>query len=143
MCGATHPHTACQLGAARIVYRFHPFFDRQVSVLRTIRLGDEPAVVVRVEALDADPGSEDSQLRISVPCWMLDEAACAKVVVGDVPRIEVDALMRLRRFLDQLGKTSGGEPSVSGVMMAKGDRHEFPATTQATHRDAPSEAADV
>jgi hypothetical protein len=93
--------------------------------------------------LDGESGSEDSQLRISVPCWMLDEAACVKVVVDDVPRIEVDALVRLRRFLDQLGTASGGETSISGLMMAKGGRHEFPATTQTADADAFSEAADV
>lgn len=64
-------------------------------------------MIVRIEPLADDSDGGDSQLRINVPCWMLDEAACASVVHVDVPRIAVDALVRVRTFLDQLTKTSG------------------------------------
>ena len=58
----TYQHTAHQLGPARIAYRFHPFFDRDVVVIRRVNRQQQPAVMVRIEP----------ELRIVIPCWMLD-----------------------------------------------------------------------
>jgi hypothetical protein len=126
-----------------IGYRFHPFFNRQVAVLRRIRNGDQPAVIVLVEPLETDAEDEESQLRISVPCWMLDEAACASIVSRDVPRIDGDALVSLQGLLDQLGMPSGQPHAESGSMMAKGDRHETPETTGAHRSGARPKATDT
>ncbi len=122
-----HPHTACQLGLARIVYRFHPFFRRQVTVLRTIRRGAMPAMIVRIEPLQGEEDSEE--LRISVPGWMLDAEACSRVVLdANNGRIAIDVLIRLRTLVD------------SGLMVAKGDLHE---STTTAHEDAADEATDA
>jgi hypothetical protein len=112
---------------ARILYRFHPFFDRQVTVLRTIRRGEIPAMIVRVEPLQGEDDSEE--LRISIPLWMLDDATCSRIVVNaNGGRIAIDALLRLRTLVD------------SGLMVAKGDRHE---STTTVHEDVANEAADA
>jgi hypothetical protein len=129
--------------SAAIVYRFHPFFDRQITVLRRIRQGDHPAVIVRVIPQDSQPESEDSELRINVPCWMMDSAACGKVQLSDQPRIDVDALCKLRRLVDQFFKASSNAKGSSGPMMAKGDRHETRSTTQGTHRNTAPEATNA
>jgi hypothetical protein len=110
--------------------------------LRKIRQGDHPAVIVRVEPLDNESDNEDSELRVNVPCWMLDRAACANVQLAERPRIDVDALLRLRKLIDQLAKTSGEARAESGSMMAKGDRHETSDSTAARATEAASEAAN-
>jgi hypothetical protein len=112
---------------ARIHYRFHPFFDRQVTVLRTIRRGDIPAMIVRIDPLQGEEDAEE--LHISIPGWMLDEEACLRVVLdANTARIAIDALLRLRTLVD------------SGLMVAKGDRHE---STTTAHEDAADEATDA
>ena len=112
---------------ARIKYRFHPFFDRQVTVLRTVRRGDMPAMIVRIDPLQGDEDAEE--LHISVPSWMLDEEACARVVMdANNPRIAIHALLRLRTLVD------------SCLMVTKGDRHE---STTTAHEDAADKATDA
>jgi hypothetical protein len=143
MHAAACPHTACQLGRARIIYRFHPFANKDVTVLRRTRYGGDPAVLVRVE--HDDKNSDDPELRVVVPCWMLDQAACSAVVVRDTPRINIDALNHLRQLVDQFAKTSGQENGDSVPMTAKGDRHETRnrKPTQAARPHAASETTDV
>jgi hypothetical protein len=99
-------------------------------------------VIVRVEPLDDESDNEDAELRINVPCWMLDQAACANVQLADRPRIDVAALLRLRRLLDQLAKTSGEGSGKSGSMTAKGDRHEASDSTPAPAAEAACQAAN-
>ncbi len=126
-----------------IVYRFHPFFGRHVTVLRRIRNGNQPAVIVLVEPLEPNADNEDSQLRINVPNWMLDAHACASIVAHDVPQVDGNALINLRKLLDQLGIPSGQAHVESGSMVAKGDRHETTTTTAERHSNTSPKAADV
>jgi len=99
-----------------VAYRFHPFFDRNITVLRVLRRGEVPSVVARIERVDRN--SEDEELRINIPCWMIDEMAC-KTCNGQTQqgRIVIDALRRLRAVVD------------SGLMVVKGDCHETETTT--------------
>jgi hypothetical protein len=85
-----HPHTAHQLGSARIFYRFHPFFCREVSVIRRLR-ADDSAVIVQVA---------DSELKISVPGWMLERSFCDHLVLEAAARVDVNALRQLREIVD-------------------------------------------
>ena len=48
-----YPHTAHQLGSAKIIYRFHPFVDRQVMVIRRTNRSGVPAVLVRIRLHDS------------------------------------------------------------------------------------------
>jgi hypothetical protein len=100
---------------------------------------------VRVERRGDGPISGDPELRISVPVWMLDEAACSAVVVCEQPAIELSSLKDLRKLVDQLAKTTSQDNGSSGSMMAKGDRHETRNRnrTQATCPDTASETADA
>ena len=98
-----------------------------MTVLRTIRRGDMPAMIVRIDPLQGEEDAEE--LRISVPGWMLNKEACVRVVLdANNPRIAIDALLRLRTLVD------------SGLMVAKGDRHE---STTTAHEDAANEATDA
>ena len=71
-------------------------------VLRTIRRNGQPAVIVRVEPLAGVASGEQSQLLIQVPCWMLDEATCARIVTDGRPLVDVATLGKLRDLLDRL-----------------------------------------
>jgi hypothetical protein len=72
-----------------------------VTVLRTIRRNGQPAVIVRVEPL-ASAADEQSQLLIQVPCWMLDEATCARILTASRPLLNVVTLGKLRELVDRL-----------------------------------------
>lgn len=85
-----------------------------------------PSAIVRVEQLDTQ--SEDEELLISVPCWMLDEQACAHLTFdGNSIRISLDALLQLRTLVD------------SGLMMVQGDHHE---STKTADEDVAGEATN-
>lgn len=88
--GARSSHTAHQLNRSRVFYKFHPFFDHEISAIRTLRSGGE-SVIVRIS---------DNDLRIAVPAWMLDQAHCKSMVLKDEPRIQLDALRQLREIVD-------------------------------------------
>ena len=125
-----HPQTACQLGPAVITYRFHPFFQRHVTVLRRLRRGETSSVIVRIEPLEQDERSEE-QLCINVPCWMLDPIACARIVCEQKAQIEFKALLSLRTLLDHLDLVPCKSCGKSDSMIAKGNRHEQPNSDQA------------
>jgi len=87
-------------------------------------------VIVRIEQHD---GEDDEELRINIPCWMLDEQACSRLIVDvrsdmNCGRVSIDALLRLRILVD------------SGLMVVKGDCHE---STTTTSEDVASEATDA
>jgi hypothetical protein len=97
-------------------------------------------VVVKIEPLAASDGKQE-QLSINVPCWMLDQAACARVQCEQSPRIEVNALLKLRTLLDQFDMPSC-EPEVdSGSMKSKGDRHERRKSDQRGANPSPADNA--
>ena len=94
---------------------------------------------MRIEHADA---SDDPELRIVVPGWMLDETACSMIIVRDKPQIQLQALVQLRELVDQLVLPTGEGHGDSGSIEAKGDRHETQISTQASCQDAASEATD-
>ena len=113
---------------------------------RTTRCG-VPAVLVRVERAE-DESADDSELRIVVPDWMLDELACSKVVVRDKPQIELQALLRLGEVVDRLqaptdDQPTGQERDDSSSLKAKGDRHETRIATHAARQDVAAKATDT
>lgn len=124
-CVVRYPHTAHQLGRARICYRFHPFFDHEVEIIRTLRLREEPSVIARIH----------NDLRIAVPCWMLDQTKCDAAVLRDRPRFDVDALRRLRELVDLQSFISDDDHDSAQARYVKGDRHG-PRTTDGTASSA-------
>jgi len=125
-CGGRHRHTAHQLGPARVEYRFHPLYGREVQVIRNLRTREEPGVIVQ--------GEED--LRLLIPCWMLDESCCRGVAVQNQPRIALEALVGLRALIDEQSMLTGGGDAESDLIMANGERHE--STTEHTRADTTS-----
>jgi hypothetical protein len=89
-CGARSPQTAHQLDVSRIHYRFHPYFDCEVEIIRRQR-ADNSTVMIRIVEVD---------LKISVPAWMLDRIACRDLILQSVAKIELNAIQELREVVD-------------------------------------------
>ena len=83
-------------------------------MIRNLRIHEEPGVIVQSE--------ED--LRLMIPCWMLDEICCQAVVVEKQSRIAVEALVWLRTLIDGQSMLTGGQGTKCDSIMANGERHE-------------------
>jgi hypothetical protein len=72
-----------------------------VEVVRAIRRGIDPSVIVRL----------GDGIQIAMPCWMLDPHECAALKEEASPRVSVHALLALADLIDlhrdQLADTSG------------------------------------
>ena len=95
-------------------------------MIRNLRIHEEPGVIVQSE--------ED--LRLMIPCWMLDEICCQAVVVEKQSRIAVEALVGLRALIDGQSMLTGGQGAKCDSIMANGERHE--STTKHKKSDTPS-----
>jgi hypothetical protein len=116
------------LHAAKICYRYHPFYGVEVEVIRHLRRSDSVILIVRLPA-----GSH-----IAVPDWMLSPQVCDQFTNEAEPRVSIDALFDLRRLIDanRLGKTSKDHDcaeSPSGANNAQ-QRESVPVATQAALR---------
>jgi hypothetical protein len=111
---ATHQYTTHQLGSAQVAYRFHPLFGQEIQILRRLRAGSEPAVIAQ--------GVED--LRIMIPCWMLDEVLCRGMGVESQPRVSVTSLAELRALIDAQNIQSGGVDGQCACVVANENNHE-------------------
>lgn len=104
MRGGRYYHSAHHARIAQVSYRHHPLFGHEVEVVRAIRHGIEPSVIVRTS----------EGLQIAVPCWMLDGQACAALKEEDSPRVCISALVKLAELIELhrnvLTDTSGLSP---------------------------------
>ena len=137
-CGAVYPHTAHQSGTVTVLYRFHPFFQATVTVVRTSNRTNEPSVLVRVEPFDDEP-SDSPDLRIVIPCWMLDQTACHSVRLCDKPVIQLSALLQLKQLVSDLAD-SPTQPHLERSSNAQGDRREIETSQSAAIEKAASKA---
>ena len=87
---ATRPRTAHVLRTERVWYRYHPFAGEEVEVMRFLRKGESPSLVVKLP----------SGRQIAVPEWMLDPQLCERLPDEAAPRVAASALLALRRLLD-------------------------------------------
>lgn len=91
-CDCTTPQSEAHGTKLEVLYPWHPWFGRQVTVEKSMgavfrcRLIDEPA----------------SRLR-EVPQWMFDRGTCCTMQALPEPRVSVDALRRLSRLLNGSG----------------------------------------
>ena len=79
-------------------------------MIRRLRVREEPAVIVQV----------DENLRIAIPCWMLDEARCRDMVIEKQPHIGIAALLQLRDLVDRQIRPVSGSAAARGLT-AKGE----------------------
>jgi hypothetical protein len=95
---------------------------QEVEVVRTIRHGIDPSVIVRV----------GDGIQIAVPCWMLDAHVCAALMEEASPRVSIAALLALADLIDvhrdQRADTSGSSPQ-SG---ASDEAEAFPCVLSST-----------
>jgi hypothetical protein len=84
-----------------------------VFVVRRLR-ADDSSVIVEVI---------DSELRISVPGWMLDESFCDGLSLQENARLELTALRELRGIVDLQFAMGLGDNMGSQSTAAKGEHH--------------------
>ena len=91
-------------------------------MIRRLR-ADESSVIVEVV---------DSELRIAVPGWMLDQSFCDSLRLQENARIELEALRELREVVDLQLATLVGDNMGSQSTAAKGERHGKEPSADAT-----------
>lgn len=112
-------------------------------MLRTFSRSDVPAVLVQVvNARDDVDDANARELKIAVPCWMLDQTACSVVVVQEKPRLRIEALLQLRGLVDRLVSAVAERQPESHGSNAKGDRHAT-KNRSAAHDKAASKTTDA
>ena len=92
MCDARSHHTAHHSRLTRVCYQHHPLHGQQVEVVRAIRHGIEPSVIVRL----------GDGLQIAMPRWMLDLHRCAALKEETSPRVSIHALVALSAISEAL-----------------------------------------
>ncbi len=65
-----------------------------------------------------------ADLRLMVPCWMLDQDYCRSLVSEQKPRIAVEALVGLRTLIDGQGMCAGGKDAGYDSIMVNRNHHE-------------------
>ena len=90
MNGVRPPRTTHDLLSTKICYRFHPFHDVEVEVVRQLRKTESSILIVKL------PGGA----QMAIPEWMLNPQVCERLISEDKARIGVDALIDLRRLID-------------------------------------------
>ena len=85
-------------------YQYHPLHGQEVEVVRAVRHGIDPSVVVRL----------GDGIQVAMPCWMLDVHKCAALKEEASPRVSIEALVALADLIDlhraELADTSGSSP---------------------------------
>ncbi len=114
-----HIHTAQSSLSAKIYYRFHPDFGKEVTIVRRFRIMAGNNVQIRLP--------DGSQL--ALPEWMLDEQACQEIHERDHPCIAVSALNHLRRLLSAQRLLQRARGSVMGSILPQQGAHEQIQTT--------------
>ena len=128
-CAVTHPRTTHDLHAARICYRCHPFYGVEVEVVRHLRRTESTVLVVRLP----------TGTQIALPKWMLTPELCDRLSYEDRPRIDITALLELRRLIDAQRIDRGFEDqccaeSASGGQDAEQQGESHRAAAQAAVR---------
>jgi hypothetical protein len=96
-------HTAhVPSSAARICYRYHPLFGREVQIVR--RCGNASSEGILISLPDG--------IRRALPEWMLNPVTCSLLTDDVKPRIACSALWALRQLIDAQPLASA-HPSVS------------------------------
>ena len=74
-----------------MLYRWHPWYGREVSVRGYTRTPDHPTV----QLID-----EPETLRRQIPAWMLDQRTCESMVIRLEPQVGLAQYGELRQLLD-------------------------------------------
>src|SRR5215472_2473091 len=72
-CASTPPRTTHDLLSRKICYRFHPFHDVEVELVRYLRKTDSSILVVKL------PGG----VQVAIPEWMLNPQVCDQLKSED------------------------------------------------------------
>jgi len=99
MRGARRFRTAHGLYSGKICYRYHPRHGVEVELIRYLRRGDAPIVIVKLP----------DGLQLAVPEWMLRAETCELLRTEAKPRVSLGALIELRELIDAQPSTGADD----------------------------------
>ena len=108
-----------------VLYPWHPWFGRQVY-LHTIVERDD------VRAFGCATDSQQTARCLSVPAWMFDRAACARMFRGEAPRAELAALVQLKVLLAEINERSSTASTMVGARHSFGNRGDVDAPPESS-----------
>ena len=114
MHGVRHPRTTHDLHPTKICYPCHPFYGVEVEVVRHLRRTESTVLVVRLP----------TGTQIALPEWMLAPELCDRLSYEDRPRIDITALLELRRLIDAQRVDRGFESLVCAESASGGQDAE-------------------
>ena len=118
----------------RVLYEFHPWFGRQVTV-------DDVFVRAGISVARCRPPGEVPGHLVEVPLWMLDRQSCSVVRRRERPHVDLTALEALSDMLSLSGGGDGGDSAVGPVAAGwDADLQSRDPSQGANHAPIPSEA---
>lgn len=75
-----------------VLYRWHPWYDREVFVLRSVRKGEQVVLRCALELAEVAP-------RLDVPQWMFDAAICCGMRLMTQASVSVEVLRDIETLL--------------------------------------------
>ncbi len=85
----------------QVHYPWHPLYGQDV-IVRGRKGG-------RCSVLRCQLDDDDKRDNRQVPMWMFDKVVCSRMVLSSQPHVCWEALLDLRRLLDDSGQTKAGE----------------------------------
>ena len=95
-------------------------------MIRRLRAKENPSVIVQIE----------DDLRVAVPCWMLEASSCGLLRIEASPKISLDALVELRALIDVHSNPHNGSIVCANAQNNEEPKNEFNSQTGATANDA-------
>jgi hypothetical protein len=87
--------------ARRVCYPWHPQYGKDVIV--------RGQIARRQSALRCQVDDDDKRDNREIPEWMFDQVLCSHLLLSSQPSVSWEALVELRRLLDESGMTDAGE----------------------------------
>src|SRR5579863_6352616 len=85
-----HRRTTHDSHSATVCYRCHPLYSVEVEVVRHLRRMESTILIVKTP----------TGAQIAIPEWMLVPEFCDRLSFEDTPRVDLPALLDLRRLID-------------------------------------------
>ena len=107
-------------GKNKIVYEFHPWFGRELSVHCVVEKG--MGLVRCTRQGDLQPRA------LEVPLWMFDHLTCVSVRLRKRPQVDLAALDALKGLLDEIPRPEGH--ALAGSLIAPDSVTDVPSVNQ-------------
>ncbi|MEM9942059.1 MAG: hypothetical protein AAF939_10760 [Planctomycetota bacterium] len=130
----TTSHSNAHVTESRVLYRWHPWYQLEVSVEGSMTRKGVPTFRCRLlSALDGKA--------FDIPQWMFDSSVCASMQFQDHPRVSLVALKSLATLILELKSVGCSTTVVEGTHFQNEDGDVSHAVTTSTKKLPVSNAA--